>query len=216
MLNASLKTLVAASVVTLATIGMAHAAPALSWNLSRDLMLNTVGNNPDGVWTYMSSATPHVESTYQPMLSFSQPCPFSTATRCWRTNSGTDPTVLISDISQQILTFPAQAAVPIIHPGPTSAVIVRWTSPVTGTVKVRGRFSDIDSACGNGVKWFLDKGNTILLNGSLVNTGSGDGITFAQTTTVLTGDSLYFIVNRGANNDYVCDSTELDVLITHQ
>lgn len=221
MLNASLKTLVAASVVTLATIGMAHAAPALSWNLSRDLMLNTVGNNPDGVWTYMWSATPHQEATYQPLGSFTQPCNFGVgtfaSTRCWRdANSNFEPDVYISDISQQILSFPAQAAVPMIHPGPTSAVIVRWTSPVAGTIKVQGRLSDIDPGCGNGVKWFIDKGNAILTSGTVVNTGAGEGKTFAQTTTVANGESIYFIVNRGANNDHICDTTELDVLITHQ
>jgi hypothetical protein len=98
-----------------------------------------------------------------------------------------------------------------VHPGPTQPVIVKWAGSTTGTIRVLARFSDIDSVCGNGVKWVVYKNTTVLGTGIIAN--GNHGAIFDTAISVLPTDSLYFVVDANGG-DFVCDSTALDVLIT--
>jgi hypothetical protein len=207
----------ALAIAALLASGPSFAGPAYTWNLSNDMRLDTAGTNPDNTWTYMSGPLTglHNVSTYVVMPSFQNPCdPNYPTTRCWRSAAGGDPSVMVDDISESFSTLYTSAGVPNMHPGISDESIVRWTSPIAGRIRVLGRFSDVDSYCGDGVVWYIDHGAATIAQGSIQNTGSGSGSVFYQTTSVRKGDTLYFIVTPGGN--YACDSTQLDVLIALQ
>jgi hypothetical protein len=98
-----------------------------------------------------------------------------------------------------------------MHPGTDRFAIVAWKSPLNGTVRIEGAFGDLHAACGNGVLWSVDRGSETLKAGDLPN-GATQSFSLADVT-VTTNDVLYFIVDP--KDDFMCDSTRLDVTITH-
>jgi len=198
----------------------AIAGPALSWNLSRDIMLHTTATNPDGVWTYMSAPMGSLlqQGTYTALSQFQLPCAGILQSRCWTTPAANGPLVFVSDIDQPTYVFNADAGVPVVAGNSTDAVVVRWTSPFSGNIKISGRFSDITSNmwCGDGVNWHIAKGNNTLASGALNFTTTPDGKVFSLSTNVNSGTNINFIVDAGPNGDSTCDATELDLLITQQ
>ena len=96
-----------------------------------------------------------------------------------------------------------------MHPGIDKLAIVAWKSPVNGNVMIAGSFTDIDSVCGDGVLWSIDKGSKTLRSGALSNGGTES---FALTAAVKKNQVLYFIVHPNA--EYSCDSTNLQLIIT--
>ncbi|TDM08825.1 MAG: hypothetical protein C4K60_05465 [Ideonella sp. MAG2] len=102
-----------------------------------------------------------------------------------------------------------------LHPSPTQTAIVRWTSPVTGSIQMLGRFSHVNT-CSDSVRYYVYKNSGLLFSGTLQNLGSGSGKTFYKSLTVNLGDKLSYIVDAGPNGNHYCDSTDLDVLITQQ
>ena len=186
------------------------AVPVNSWNLSRDLMsipgyptAPTYAGNTVGAWTFLygsiGSALPLSTFTYvSPNYAY------------WGVGS-TAPSVLIPT-TNFLLSGTANLTKGLIsvHPASTQPVIVKWAGNTTGTVRVLTRFSDIDSVCGDGVKWVVYKNTTVLGTGIIAN--GNHGAIFDTAISVLPTDSLYFVVEPNAN--YSCDTTALDVLIT--
>jgi hypothetical protein len=185
------------------------AVPVNSWNLSRDLMsipgyptAPTYTNSPTvGAWTFLYG-------------SIGSPLPLSTFTSVpnyayWGAGSTTPGVFLPTTNFATTATF--TKGLTSVHPTPTQPVIVKWAGNTTGTVRVLARFSDIDSVCGNGVKWVVYKNTTVLGTGIIAN--GNHGAIFDTAISVLPTDSLYFVVDANGG-DYVCDSTALDVLIT--
>ena len=146
----------AAALLGLCLSGSIMAGPAFSWNLSRDIMHGTPNNNPNGAWTYMFSATPHVESSYGVLNVFDAPCQSGggpiPSTRCWRDNAAFKPVLLVADQPMTVNGVTLAEGVPVAYPSPAQAVIVRWASPFTGIARIAGRLSDIDPSCGDGVR----------------------------------------------------------------
>jgi hypothetical protein len=200
--------------------GAACAVPAQTWNLSNELRLNLDSPNPTnpyGAWTYMYAPLAQVHSGYQnytPMPDFAPAC-WDGTTHCWRVNSLNSalPAVWVDDVTELEGTASETAGVPVLHPGPLHAAIVRWTSPVTAMVKVVGRFTDIDANGGDGVGWFIDRNGVTLHQGSAWN---AVGPMFAFSVHVNVGQTLDFIVESGPAHDFYNDSTQLDVLIAAQ
>lgn len=211
------------------SLGSAVAGPALSWNLSRDMFLSAKGLsqpqgvNPVGAWSFMHGPYPSL----QLLSSFQSPCVGgATGDRCWRDGvSSPEPAIGIGEQSQLFNTVVVDAALPRLHPSPTTAAVARWTSPIKGPIKILGRFSDVDygsfGPLGDGVTWrILLNGNTVspLASGATKSTAiTGDGDVFgAISVSVQIGDTIDFVVEAGPNSDHYYDSTELDVLITAQ
>jgi hypothetical protein len=86
--------------------------------------------------------------------------------------------------------------------------IVAWTSPIAGSITVDGMV-EVAAECGDGTIFTIDRGRAGLESLSLRN-GSR---TFSISTDVAIGDTLYFIVEPGADSN--CDTTWLRVKITH-
>src|SRR6185503_19906970 len=109
-------------------------------------------------------------------------------------------------ITVTTLTIPAHSVA--VHPSPTSGVAVGWKSPVTGTVRVRGRVVDGDDKCGDGVDWRLsvrsDDGARQLAAGSIPNGGT-QGLEGAapDAVSVRPGDVLELAVLP--KGEYSCD-----------
>jgi hypothetical protein len=98
----------------------------------------------------------------------------------------------------------------LLHPAPDRLAIVAWKSPIKGVIEIKGSFTKLDESCGNGVLWFIDKGNTTLDHGDLLASGKDN---FDLTNVhVMSGEVLYFIVDP-KGGDYNCDSTGPDITI---
>lgn len=193
---------------------MAQAAPAQSWNLSRDLIQNTgtmtFGTN--NAWTVMYGSTGNSNQSSYAVFNNYVPTGFSgLPVHAW-TKAGTqDLSVSIAQNNIPVTQGTFYAGLPMLHPTPTQDAIVRWTSPVSGPVNVLARLSDANGYCGDGVKWEIFKNNQLKKSGTIVNSWT-EGNVEMGTMNVQVGDKLYFKVKAGSA-DHQCDSTYLDVLI---
>ncbi len=190
--------------------GIAMAGGALSWNLSRDMMTG-ITKNPKGVWSFMQTQTLHNSGLYALLPDYSKFCIWAaqlpnTSRSCWQD--------LSTGIFAGVETKGATRGMPVLHPQVDRAVLVRWKSPISGTVDIMGRVSHADgSGLGDGVDWFVDYQSETLLSGSVNSTGN---TFFKQSISVVKGRSLYFIIDRGVNNDASADTTYMDIIITSQ
>lgn len=113
------------------------------------------------------------------------------------------------------ITWPAQTIK--VHPESNAFAVVSWRSPITGSVKVEGSVTDYDPNGGDGITWFIDRGDTTLAFGSYPNGASqtfadGTGGMGLASVAVTEGQTIDFLVGPGGSNLF--DSTGLDVRIT--
>jgi hypothetical protein len=92
---------------------------------------------------------------------------------------------------------------------------------VSGTVSLPGGVKDLDSMCGNGISWSVDRfdgsSNAILASGAFPNGGmqnSQDGVGGAALAgiTIREGEFLYVVIDP-VSSDHYCDSTGLTMVI---
>jgi hypothetical protein len=87
------------------------------------------------------------------------------------------------------------------------AAILAWRSPVDASVAVTGSI-EVDAACGDGILFSIDKGTGVVEQRTLAN-----GIAqFTDDVEVMTGETLYFVVDPDANDH--CDTSWLTVDIS--
>lgn len=100
------------------------------------------------------------------------------------------------------------------HPGSTSAGVLKYVVPGTGSVRITGQAQDLDSGGGNGVIFTLKKnGSTTLFTRTITN-GLTTGGDYDVTNSVVDGDYFTFEVESvGANNSN--DSTKLNPTIVY-
>ncbi|MCA3555528.1 hypothetical protein [Aestuariivirga sp.] len=213
MLLRRLTALSAATLVLMSSVNVL-AAPARSWDLSRDVMsipgypnVTSYSGNTVGTWSFHYGAV-------------SAPLSLGTFTSVpntfyWGSGGGSNtPGVFVPGQSSTYFTASFTKGLVSLHPGPTQPVIVKWAGSTTSAVRVLARFSDIDPTvsvnCADGVKWVVYKNTTVLGNGVIAN--GNHGAVFDTAVSVVPADNLYFVVEPNVN--YSCDSTALDVLIT--
>ncbi len=121
-------------------------------------------------------------------------------------------TVNTNPAAETLLTFTLPARSVSVHPGPRSAAVVEWTSPVAGRVALNGRLADGDPVGGNGVTWALDHrrlaGTTRLAGGDLANGGASDLIAEAE---LAVGDRLRLTVDP--KGEYSFDTTTVALTV---
>jgi hypothetical protein len=98
-----------------------------------------------------------------------------------------------------------------MHPDNKSslAAVVRWKSPITGTVTVSGSVQPTDTSL-EGIDWQLDQGSTILIG----PTGQADNSLTSfgpMTVSVTAGESLYFDVGREGDGFFDTTAVTLDI-----
>jgi len=197
--------------MVLASTHTASARQAISWNLSRDLLLNGMATNPKGVWAFMENVTGNTNpAKYTLLPTYSSPCDWS----FW---NATAPSGFVcwEDLKMHgVIGFGLDGFLEMHPPSEgkiNNQVVLRWTSPVAGNISVSGRISLVNSTCGDGVNWYFRTQSTVLQSGVIAK---GLGATFpVQILPMTKAAKLYFVVDSKANN--YCDSVYLDMLITH-
>ena len=107
------------------------------------------------------------------------------------------------------------------HPDFDDASVIRWRNPTGNplTVALNLQLSDANAGCGDGVRWFLDKGfdtdtsaTPALPNsdGTIPNGDEADRI--EDILSLAAGESLYLVVAPIGN--HYCDTTDIDLRIT--
>jgi hypothetical protein len=200
-----------------------------TWTLTTDLLAtaNQISFNQGsrGVWYFLESRTfVHDALTYRllpeyrsPCLSYQDPSLSSPdGVSCWIDPAvdatGNSLPLVALNATRSVVRFPDPYDIPprsvYLHPGTDRLAIVGWKSPVNGRVTLEGSFVDLDTRCGNGVLWSIDKHDTTLKSGDL----PGGGVaTFHVRVNVRRDDALYVIVDP--NGDYSCDTTGLELTI---
>jgi CSLREA domain-containing protein len=185
---------------------------SMTWNYATDFQ-DQSNPGPDlygnaGVWRYGEApvATQHDSATYTTYPDFTQSS--SVSQDCW--HSATLES-LTPDDCVVVGTVPPGTD---IDPASTRVTFIQWTSPISGAVAVTGGFADEDSACGDGVDWFVDKNGTTIASGIFGNGGSQAFPGALAKLAVASGDTLTFGVGPGPTTDFVCDSTKADITIT--
>jgi hypothetical protein len=154
----------------------------------------------------------HDPIIYKFLPLYSMPCPGSgvddSLIACWSEPSGAvnSPKVEVNVTDQQNGWFPARSLG--MAPGSNNFVLIAWRSPITGHLTLKGSFKAIETGgCGNGINWFVEKGQKTL--------SSGDGVTFKDfylsRLFMKEGEVLYFIVD--AKGEQSCDTTGLNLSI---
>lgn len=206
-----------AALATLSLTSIAAAVPAYSWNLSRS-MLTSFSENPFGeahVWSAMYDAAGSTlnPANFQMMPTF-VPRYGGSPNDAWHFPASHS---LIVSVPTGTLVLSANPPIPrgtpMLHPGPGKSSVIRWTSPIHGSVQVLARISDANAGCGNGVTWNILHDEASLASGTIPNGRNGD--LAHVSASVSRGSSLYFVVSPNGS-DHVCDSTIFDVLIAGQ
>jgi hypothetical protein len=133
-----------------------------------------------------------------------------------------DPCVIANDTDHPVtfstLTIPAKSL--SVHPGPRTGVGIGWTSPIAGTVRIRGHVADGDPNGGDGIDWRLERSRAdaieTLADGGFPNGGTqdfADGAGHERLTAidVQPGDVLQLTVFPKAN--YGFDTTIVNLEI---
>lgn len=197
----------------LSGVGSAHAT---TWDAAADF---STSSNPIGAWAYGTGTT---GTSFTAMFNAYTNLFGSDAMKYWQVanpqslvpligkNSAGSPIILGS------IFYPAGELV--MHPGPATDAIVRWTAPTTGIYNYAGSFTLLDTnpsgvtglVYGNGLQLYAGT-----LSGPGVNLGSqtvGGSETFAGSVALNAGQTLDF----GINNLYSFynDSTGFMAVIT--
>ena len=100
----------------------------------------------------------------------------------------------------------------LVHPL-EEAVVIAWRSPITGNITVRGRawLAAVEPDCGNGVRWSVRDGGTVVRSGEI--SGSDRARWKIKRLHVKKRDYIYLVVDP-IDEDFICDSTVLKLTIT--
>lgn len=208
-------TLVALTLLCSVMAPAAWAATAQSWNLARDMYIATQSAAADSPWTFMQNKSGvNAPANYTLLPTFvADNCSGANVT-CWRDDANN---AYVSVIKKSFVfsgsggSFVFKQGEVATHPGGDSQSIVRWASPISGRVNVLGRVNDLHSACGDGIAWSLNLGDSVVQSGDLANGGSA--VIKANDIEVSTTSMLYLVIDKKASN--ACDATSLDLLITN-
>lgn len=181
------------------------AGPARVWDPVADFRrgANQMNPSPDsygnpGVWSYFSSTVAHSPPSYRLLPAFTN-------------DQWNDPAF-------RFLTVYLDRGGLLLHPWETGDsvryTILGWKSPIAGNVTIRGTAALADTACtqvGSGITLSVDRGTQSLFVSEIPSGGTDE---IHVSATMERGESIYFIVDPGADSD--CDSTVLILEITHR
>ncbi|WP_422777187.1 hypothetical protein ACOXXE_05800 [Pseudomonas mediterranea] len=192
----------------------AWAETAMSWNLAKDVIFTKERVSSSSPWAFMENTSGvNNPENYILLPSFTADVCGGKPATCWQdVPSGAHVTVHKETYNYSGNgSFTVPAGNVIFHPGMNSQTIIRWTSPIAGTVNILGRINSIHAACGDGIAWSLNQGGTVLQSGSLAK---GTGAVFSLSNVpVSVASTLYFVLDKKTN--YSCDSSTIDMLVTN-
>ncbi|MFT3712629.1 MAG: DUF1588 domain-containing protein [Archangium sp.] len=86
-----------------------------------------------------------------------------------------------------------------MHPGSTVDPVMRWTTPLDGTIALTGSFADADPGGGDGVIVNIRRNGNAIWTQTIPNGGNAS---FSLNVNVVRGDLLDFVVSPNANPSY--------------
>ncbi len=192
-------------------------ATAYSWNLSRAMMSGTK-HNPKGAWAFMQSiSNTNNPASYRLLPEYYSPCFVQVpAMNCWRNtdNNGVYPVVGVTKKTSNWRGNIIQKGMPYLHPAVDVPVVIRWTSPINGTVNVMGVVITIDPYGGE-VNWTVR--NTSGDNIETGHLGRRQNHSFLiPKLSIKKGEALYFVIDDRMNSNNYNDSCQLDLIITSE
>jgi hypothetical protein len=198
--------------------------PCPRWNVAADFQVFPHQENPNRdscshneVWYFMgSSSLDHNPSTYYLLPEFSVDKSGVVGLIEWRDPSGLPWFAFNATGATQRGGGEWPVKMAAAHPNPSNMSVLGWRSPIQGQIRITGMVSDLDPGCGNGIKWFLEKGQTSLAAGYFINAGRQDlkdglGSESLASVAVNEGDFIYLLID--ANGDNICDATFVDFTI---
>jgi hypothetical protein len=211
----------ASSLTQLARPGLFFVAAVLISGTSSATTYNDASgfsaSNPSGPWSYGDGTT---GSSFTPYSVFSTSCIGFTGASCWEPPTLTlgVPLVVVNNTGSTLnagtVVFPS--GVLLVHPGPATDSIVRWTAPTSGTASISGFFELLDTKPTGVIGEIFDNG-TEVFSGTLTSPGAthpsttGESEAFSFTLAVNAGDVISFGVNNDRN--FLDDSTGLEANI---
>ena len=175
-------------------------------------------SNPSGAWSYGDGVT---GSSFTPYSVFSTSCIGFVGASCWEPPTLTDGVPLVaannsgSTLNSGTVVFPSGLL--LLHPGPATDSILRWTAPTTGSVTIAGFFELLDTSP-TGITGEIFDNGTQVYSGTRTSPGAthpstpGESEAFSLTLGVNAGDVISFGVNNDGN--FLSDSTGLSATIT--
>ncbi|HTD49261.1 MAG TPA: hypothetical protein VK771_01595 [Acidimicrobiia bacterium] len=120
--------------------------------------------------------------------------------------------VNLVDVAISLCTASIPGSAAFLEPDATHSAVVAWTSPFTGIINIsEDAVASLGGTCGTGVSYFVDLGTKQLVAVRLTNNNAASLPPMKQR--VATGQSLYFIVDPGPNDNAACDATQLALTI---
>lgn len=204
------------------------AAVTKVWDLSQDFRVCPSQSNPNkdsygnATWHFMQSPTmAHNPAAYSLLDSFHPHVYGTTGVMAWESNccdgyyDTCEPAIGINATCEDQFNLWPAGKVRFTLGCAERMAVIGWKSPIKGSVSVDAVWTDINPGCGDGMRWYVDSGETTLATGALqpggVLTQSYSGI-----VSVKNNEYIYFIVDSygGWNRD--CDEMTLDLVITQQ
>jgi hypothetical protein len=211
----------ASSLTQLARLGLFFLLAVLISGTSNATTYNDAtgfsSSNPSGPWSYGDGTT---GTSFTPYNVFSTSCIGFTGASCWEPPTLTlgVPLVAVNNTSSILnvgtVVFPTGLL--LVHPGPATDSIVRWTAPTSGTASVSGFFELLDTHPTGIIGEIFDNGKEVY-SGTLTGPGAthpdttGESEAFALTFVINAGDVISFGVNNDGN--FLDDSTGVDANI---
>jgi hypothetical protein len=103
-----------------------------------------------------------------------------------------------------LATYPNLVGSSSQHPGTNADSVRKWVAPQAGTINITGNVAKTDAGGGDGIVVRISKNSTSLWSASIAYNNM-KGYNVDLTTNVVTGDAIYFILNR--NGSELFDST---------
>jgi hypothetical protein len=199
-----------------------------SWELPGDVLgtSNQISFNQGAneVWYFMEGVSlVHNPLTYQFLPKYSAICPATLGVvglACWwdtlePSNQFAAFPHIQTNFSDHDLFDPLSGTNPALsvkmHPQNTRLAIIAWVSPQDLKIDIKGNMKSMYPSipCGDGVRWSVEKGTSVLASGDTSLSSSGFSVKKLE---VDKGQAIYFIADPKGND--LCDSTLISVTIT--
>jgi hypothetical protein len=205
-----IRTLVFAAAAAL----IAGAAQATTYDVAADFS----SSSSTGIWSYGTGVT---GTSFTPYTNFNPGC-LGAGSACWQTATPVDlvPAV-IANLSGSTINFSTVVLptdVLLLHPGPDTDSIVRFTAPVSGHYDISGFYELLDTSP-TGVNAIIAANGVVIASFLLTGPGAthpntpGESQSFSATNVFLPAGT---IIDYGVNNDgnFLDDSTGLGLTFT--
>ncbi len=193
----------------------AGAPSTLTFNARGDFQAAPNQANPSGPWSYRQQ----LGNGSKPLLGeFWTDADFTEGLEMWHgdqiSTSEKDKLpwvgVNTTGVEQHPVGIDWPAGALLVHPGYVEPVIVRWTSPEAGRIRVNAAVVDRDASCGDGVHWVIQLDNRNAIAKGVINNG-GHVKVRTGSIAVVAGSRLELRIGVRQTNS--CDSTQIRFVI---